>query len=50
MADKKPVKKVEKKVNKYKIIKVNGNEIYRDNLEDREVKAYESKGCKVEVV
>ena len=47
---KKEVKKVEKKITKYKITKENGNVIYRDNLENQEIKMYESKGSKVEGV
>ena len=47
---KKEVKKVEKKVTSYKITKSNGNVIYRDNLENQEIKVYESKGHKVEEV
>ena len=37
-------------VAKYKITKPNGNVINRDALADVEIKAYESKGCKVEAV
>ena len=37
-------------VTKYKITKVNGNVIYRDILDDAEIKAYKAKGCKVEEV
>ncbi len=44
---KKVVKKEAKKAVKYKIQKPNGNVVYRDALEDAEIKAYESKGCKV---
>ena len=42
--DAKPVKKVSKN---YKIQKPNGV-IYRESLSDAEIKAYESKGWKVE--
>lgn len=51
MADskKKEVKK-EVKASSYKITKPNGNVIKRDSLIDAEIKMYESKGCKVEVV
>tara|TARA_R100000995_G_C3358512_1_gene66276 strand:+ start:170 stop:337 length:168 start_codon:yes stop_codon:yes gene_type:complete len=47
---KKEVKKEVKVSVKYKITKPNGNVIKRDELEDAEVKMYESKGCKVEGV
>ena len=50
MKKEKEVKKEVKKVVKYKIMKKNGNVIYRDVLEASEVKMYESKGCKVEEV
>ena len=40
-------KEVKKLVTKCKVEKPNGNVIYRDELSDAEVKAYEAKGCKV---
>ena len=43
-------KKAPSGVKKYKITKPNGNVINRDALADVEIKAYESKGCKVEAV
>ncbi len=46
--DKKEVKKAVKKAVKYKISKPNGNIIYRDSLEESEIKMYKSKKCKVE--
>ena len=46
--DKKEVKKVAKKAVKYKISKPNGNIIYRDSLEESEIKMYKSKKFKVE--
>lgn len=45
----KETKKV-KKVEKYKIVKKNGNVIFRDTLGKSEIKRYESKGWKVEGV
>ena len=50
MSEKKVSKKVEKKITKYKISKQNGLLIYRDVLDSQEIKAYRSKGCKVEEV
>jgi|TARA_R100000655_G_scaffold33059_1_gene65182 hypothetical protein len=48
--DKKEVKKVVKKITKYKISKTNGNVIYRDSLSEAEIKMYKSKKCSVEEV
>ena len=45
-----PEKKSSTSIEKYKITKPNGNVINRDALADVEIKAYESKGCKVEAV
>ena len=50
MKEKKETKKETKKVTKFKVTKLNGNVIFRDALEESEVKMYKSKGCKVEEV
>ena len=47
---KKEVKKDQKKFSRYKIVKENGNVIYRDSLGNQEIEMYESKGFKVEEV
>ena len=41
-------KKSSNPIKKYKITKPKGNVIYRDTLDDSEIKAYKAKGCKVE--
>ena len=50
MAEKKESAKVVKTPTKYSITKPNGKIIFRDTLEDAEIKMYESKGFKVEGV
>ena len=46
--DKKEIKKVVKKSTKFKISKPNGNVIYRDSLDEAQIKMYKSKKCSVE--
>tara|TARA_R100001015_G_C4555799_1_gene116651 strand:- start:193 stop:372 length:180 start_codon:yes stop_codon:yes gene_type:complete len=45
---KKEVKKAVKKATKFKISKPNGNVIYRDSLDEAQIKMYKSKKCSVE--
>jgi hypothetical protein len=45
---KKETKATEKVSKNFKILKANGNEIYREALSSVEIKAYEAKGWKVE--
>jgi hypothetical protein len=47
-AIKKDAKKAKKALKNFKIVKANGNEIYREALSSVEIKAYEAKGWKVE--
>ena len=46
--DKKQLKNAIKKAIKFKISKPNGNVIYRDSLDEAQIKMYKSKKCSVE--